>query len=330
MDGFAVAGEGPWLVVGELLAGAAWAAPLQAGTAVGIGTGAPLPAGASAVLQVERAELREGLLHGVVESGQHVRRAAEECAAGDVLVPEGCPVTAPILGLAAACGHDALDVYPRPRVAAIVTGDELSTVGVPQPGQVRDALGPQLPLLVTSYGGDLVERTHLRDDGVLLRKAIESADAAVVVTTGASSVGPADHLRPVLTELRARLLVDGVTCRPGHPQLLAELPDGRFLVGLPGNPLAALVGAVTVLAPLLAGLGGRPLSAGRALLDEAVRGAPSSTRLVPVRLDGLRAVQVQHTGSGMLRGAAQADALAVVPPGNGLAAGAEIDVLPLP
>jgi molybdopterin molybdotransferase len=221
-------------------------------------------------------------------------------------------------------------VHPRPRVAAVVTGDELLRDGLPRDGRVRDALGPQLPLLVAAQGADLVERVHLRDDEALLRKAVEAAEADVVVVTGATSVGPADHARAVLDELGAVLLVDGVACRPGHPQLLARLPDDRFVVGLPGNPLAALVAALTVLAPLLARLGGRAPASGRGLLAERVRAVPGDTRLVPVRLDGRTAHPVRHTGSGMLRGAALADALAVVPPGPDLEPGAEVELLPLP
>lgn len=329
MDGFAVAGPGPWRVVGEVLAGAVHDGALAPGCAIGIGTGAALPEGTAAVLQVELAELRDGLLHGTVEPGRHVRRAGEECAVGESLLPAGTLVTAAVLGLAAAAGHDALEVHPRPRVAALVTGDELLADGLPRAGRVRDALGPQLPLLVDQHGGDLVLVDHLRDGAHLLRKAIETAEADVVVTTGASSVGPADHLRQVVADLGGELVVDGVACRPGHPQLLARLPDGRFVVGLPGNPLAALVAAATVLGPLLAALGGRSLPRATGLLVDALRAAPSDTRLVPVRRDGLRVRPVGHAGPAMLRGAALADALAVVPPGADLAAGTEVELLPL-
>lgn len=330
MDGWAVAGPGPWEPVGQVLAGSTWDAPLRPGTAVDIGTGARLPPGTDAVLQVEHAAHRDGRVHGEVAPGRHVRRAGEECAAGDLLLPAGTPVTAGVLGLAAASGAEELEVTPRPRVLALVTGDELLVAGLPREGRVRDALGPQLPLLVAAYGGDLVGRSVLVDDRDLLRAALERADADVVVTTGASSVGPADHLRPVLAELGADLLVDGVACRPGHPQLLARLPDGRFAVGLPGNPLAALVAAATVLAPLLAALGGRPLRTSAGLLAEPVHASTVDTRLVPVRLEGLRAHLVPHTGSGMLRGAAAADALAVIPPGEDVPEGAEVELLPLP
>lgn len=331
MDGWAVAGAGPWRVVGELLAGRAWPGPLVSGTAVGIATGAPVPVGATAVLPVENGLLTGDLVSGPVEPGRHVRRAGEECATGDELLPAGSVATAAVLGLAAASGHDRLWVHPRPGVVALVTGDELLDAGLPRDGLVRDALGPQLARLVAAAGGDLRGRQHVADDADLLAKALAGADADLVVTTGASSAGPADHLRGVLRGLGAQVLVDGVACRPGHPQLLALLPDGRLVVGLPGNPLAALVAAVTVLAPALAGLGGRLLPHARAaLLTTGLRAAERDTRLVPVRLRGLMAEPTRHDGSGMLRGAALADALAVVPPGPALAAGGEVEVLALP
>lgn len=331
MDGWAVAGAGPWRIVGEVLAGRAWSGRLSDGAAVGIATGAPVPAGATGVLPVENGTLSGDLVSGPVEPGRHVRRAGEECAAGDALLPAGSVVTAAVLGLAAAAGHDRLAVHPRPSVVALVTGDELLDSGLPRDGLVRDALGPQLARLVSAAGGELFGLQHLADDADLLATALAGAAADLVVTTGASSAGPADHLRGVLADLGAQVLVDGVACRPGHPQLLARLPDGRLVVGLPGNPLAALVAAVTVLAPALAGLGGRPLPAPRAaLLATSVRAADLDTRLVPVRLRGLTAEPTRHTGSGMLRGAALADALAVVPPGPSLEAGAEVEVLPLP
>ena len=331
MDGWAVAGAGPWRVVGELLAGRAWPEPLAEGTALGIATGAPVPAGATAVLPVENAFFAGDLVNGPVEPGRHVRRAGEECATGDALLPEGWVITAAVLGLAAAAGHDRLAVHPRPSVVALVTGDELLDHGLPRDGLVRDALGPQLARLVSAAGGELLGRQHVADDADLLAKALAGAAADLVVTTGASSAGPADHLRGVLADLGAQVLVDGVACRPGHPQLLALLPDGRLVVGLPGNPLAALVAAVTVLAPALAGLGGRELPPPRAaLLTTAIRAAEHDTRLVPVRLRGLTAEPTRHAGSGMLRGAALADALAVVPPGPSLEADAEVEVLPLP
>jgi molybdopterin molybdotransferase len=149
----------------------------------------------------------------------------------------------------------------------------------------------------------------------------------VLVVCGASSKGPADHLRKVLGDLGADVLVDGVAVRPGHPQLLARLPAGRLLVGLPGNPFAALAAALTLLAPLLRELGGTPARHETSALAGPVRAHPRDTRLVPVRRSGRGAVPVGHDRPGSLWGAALADALAVVPPGW---SGDQVELIELP
>jgi molybdopterin molybdotransferase len=278
-------------------------------------TGAPLPAGATAVLAVEDA-VRDGeLLRGAAPPGRHIRPAAEECAAGEEVLPAGSRVTPAALGLAAALGYDRLLVRPHPRVAALVTGDELVRSGRPGPGKVRDAIGPMLPGLVTRAGGRLADPVAVPDHRQLLGAALADADADLVLVSGSSSVGPADHLRAVLRELGAALVVDGVRCRPGHPQLLAIL-DGRLVVGLPGNPLAALAAFLTVAVPALAGLRGEPLPGLTAVpVPGGTPRHPAHTRLVPVTVDPSGAVPVGHGGSAMLRGAAAADAFAVVDPG---------------
>ncbi|MCA1719788.1 MAG: molybdopterin molybdotransferase MoeA [Actinobacteria bacterium] len=319
MDGWAVRGPGGWRVRGRVLAGAPAAAPLQDGEAVEVATGAQVPAGTDAVLPYEHGVLAGDELVGEVVPGRHVRRTGEECSARSAVLGSRTLLTPAAIGLAAALGHDVLRVHPKPRVAALVTGDELLRSGLPGDGRIRDAVGPLL-----SAALDLVALDHLGDDADLLAKAVADAEADVVVTTGASSVGRADFLPVVLHALDARLLVDGVDVKPGHPQTLARLPDGRLLVGLPGNPLAALAGVVTVLTPLLAGLSGRPLPAlspGR--LTEPLAGA-GWTRLVPVAVHGGLARPTGHGGSAMLRGAAVADAFAVVT--RDLAAGDEVEL----
>jgi molybdopterin molybdotransferase len=331
MDGWAVRGPGPWRVVGRVLAGSVREAALADGEAVEIATGAAAPAGTDAVLPYEHGVADGTEVMGEVSPGRHVRRAGEECAARTAVLAGGELLTPAALGLSAAVGHDTVSVHPRPRVQALVTGDELLTVGLPQPGRIRDAVGPLLPGAVLACGGVLVGLDRLGDDPDVLRKAILDADADVVVTTGASSVGRADFLPAVLRALQAELLVDGVLVKPGHPQTLARLPDGRLLVGLPGNPLAALAGVVTVLGPLLAGLGGRPLpslSTGR--LTEGIASDRQGHRLVPVAVrDGL-ARPTGHAGAAMLRGAAEATAFAVVPPAADLQPVDAVELAPLP
>jgi molybdopterin molybdotransferase len=330
MDGYAVRGAPPWTVVGELRAGDAPAPLLLPGSAAAIATGAPVPPGADAVIPVERSTSDGPTVRPLdrVRPGAHIRRRGEECRDGDVLVPSGRVVTPQIAGLAAALGHDTLAVLPAPRTAALVTGDELRTSGAPGPGQVRDAIGPMLPGLISWAGGTPVGVVLVPDSRERLTGALAAADADVVLVSGSSSVGPVDHLRPCLAELGADVLVDGVACRPGHPQSLALLPDGRAVVGLPGNPLAALAAFLTLAVPLLVGRAGRPLAPLDRATPNGLTAYPRSTRLVPVRLVGGAATAVPYAGSAMLRGVALADAIAVVPPGY--EPPAPVQLLPLP
>ncbi|MFD0274932.1 molybdopterin molybdotransferase MoeA [Kitasatospora sp. NPDC127111] len=333
MDGWAVAGPGPWRVAGRLLAGER-AEPLADGAAVEIATGAQLPPGATAVLRREHGERAAGLLHdrtpGSLTTGQDVRPRGQECRRGEALLPAGTPVGPAVLGLAAACGHDRLAVRRRPVVELLVLGDELLAAGLPRPGLVRDALGPLLPPWLRAAGAEVGGVRAVRDDFGLLRDAVRHSTADVVVTTGGTAAGPVDFLHRALAEAGAHLLVDGVAVRPGHPMLLAGLPGGRHLVGLPGNPLAAVAGTVTLALPLLHALGGR--SAGEPVLAPAavdLPGHPADTRLLPVRRTVRGAVPLAFDGPAMLRGLARAEALAVVPPG-GVAAGGTVELLATP
>ncbi|TDQ51638.1 molybdopterin molybdotransferase MoeA [Actinorugispora endophytica] len=323
MDGYAVAGRGPWTVRGRVLAGRPHEIELAPGQAVEIATGARVPEGAGSVLPYEWAERDGDVLRGAVEPGRHVRRKGEETAAGSRVLPAGTVVTPAVLGLAASLAHDDLPVH-RPRVRAVVSGDELISAGVPAPGAVRDAIGPMLAGLVASGGGVLAGARNVRDGFETMVSALaDAADASVVVVCGASSAGPADHLRGALAELGASVLVDGVRCRPGHPQLLAflgtEQEPGPVVVGLPGNPNAALVAVLTLLLPLLRGMTGRPDRDPGRLVEGLLTGHVSAherdTRLVAVRVEGDRVVPVGHDRPAALRGAALADALAVLPPG---------------
>lgn len=338
MDGYAVAGPGPWRLVGRVLAGEGRSRALSTGEALEVATGAPVPSGAEAVLPYEQAKVTgtpDQSVRGDSEPGRHIRRRGEECAPGTVLLEPGTPVTPLVLGLAASVGIDHLTVRPRPRVAAVVTGDELLRSGVPGAGQVRDAIGPTLRGLVSWFGGDLVEMVHVGDEPGELDSALDGLVARLspdlLVTCGASSAGPADRLPGLLAQRGAALIVDGVECRPGHPQALARLTDGRLLVGLPGNPLAAVVAVVTLLAPALAGLAGRRLpTTSRATLKDALSPHPVDTRLVAVRREGSLVVPVGRDRPGMLWGAALGDALAVVPPAGRSEAGDPVELIDLP
>ncbi|MGK5732990.1 molybdopterin molybdotransferase MoeA, partial [Streptomyces sp. URMC 124] len=338
MDGWAVSGPGPWRLPpsGEqdVLAGRPGTGPLRDGHALRIATGARIPAGATAVLRSEHGEVTvqgELLASRHVSHGQDIRPRGGECRQGDRLVPAGTVVTPPLLGLAAAAGYDTLTVTRRPRVDVLVLGDELLHEGLPEGGLIRDALGPMLGPWLRSLGAEPGKALRIGDDADALHDALAASTADVVVTTGGTASGPVDHVHPTLHRLGAELLVDGVAVRPGHPMLLARLAPGRLLVGLPGNPLAAVAGLLTLAEPLLRTLTGRAGGAPpRSAPVEPVSGHPADTRLVPVTYEGPGRVRpLRFHGPAMLRGLAAADGLAVVPPG-GAGRGADLEVLGLP
>ncbi|MFI1394412.1 molybdopterin molybdotransferase MoeA [Streptomyces sp. NPDC020681] len=341
MDGWVVAGPGPWRVQGDgsILAGHADAPPLPDGAAVRIATGARIPPEATAVIRAEhaRTDAEQRVLYAErdVVPGQDIRARGQECRSGDQLLPAASLVTPAVLGLAAAAGYDALLTVPRPRVEVLVLGDELLTAGLPHDGLIRDALGPLIGPWLRALGVEVVATRRLGDDADALHGAVTTSEADLIVTTGGTAAGPVDHVHPVLRKAGAELLVDGVAVRPGHPMLLARLTSegdhpARHLVGLPGNPLAAVSGLLTLAEPLLRGLAGLSAPAPyRAPVRDEVHGHPYDTRLVPFVHRAEHLVPLHYNGPAMLRGIAAADGLAVVPPG-GARPGDELEVLDLP
>jgi len=332
VDGWAVRGAGPWRIVGRVLAGDS-PTPLEVdGTGVEIATGAMVPRGTGTIVRTEDCSVTDGLVQGAPRARQEWREPGEEATEGEQLIPAGSLVTPAVIGLAASCGYDTLMVSQVPRAELRIFGDELLTSGPPAEGRVRDALGPALPGWLRRLGaqcrppGDPVADTleaHLD----AIRSAFD-AGADLVCTTGGTMLGPVDHLRPALTELGARLLVPAVRVRPGYPMLLAELPDGRFLAGLPGNPLSAVVALVCLVAPLLAGLTGRPEpELERIRLASDIAGRGDFHHLALVDHEG---AAVRHVGSSMLRGLARSAGFAVIEPGGQGQAGDQVPVVPLP
>lgn len=338
MDGWAVCGAGPWTTVGEARAGDAPASLgrlLSDGEALRISTGAVAPPG-TAVLRSERGNEVEGVVHAdpafpEPQSGGDIRVRGEEIRAGELILSRGQLLTPPAIGLAAAAGHDDVAAVPRPRVAVIVLGAELVRTGVPEDGRLRDALSPQLPGWIEAMGGEHVSVDHVTDSLVPTSRALHDAVADVVITTGGTARGPADHMQAALAGLGGHWLVDGVAVRPGHPMKLGRLADGRGLVALPGNPLAAVSGLVTLAWPLLDTMAGRPAHhrVTRPLADRA-DASPSAHRLVPGQMDDGVVHLTTRRGPAMLSGMATADVLAVIPPGPPADVGTSVEVLPLP
>jgi molybdopterin molybdotransferase len=343
IDGWAVRGSGPWRPVGRVLAGGT-APPLEAdGTCLQIATGAMVPAGTAALIRTEESTAdAAGLISGAPRPVPEWRLPGEEATAGEELLPAGAAVDPAVIGVAATCGYESLTVRRVPRAALLVFGDELLTTGTPGAGRVRDSLGPQMPGWLRRCGAavDPAAVTGPVQDTLAahveaIRAALAGAD--LVCTTGGTMHGPVDHLHPALTELGAEYVVNTVAVRPGFPMLLASVtgPDGgtRFLAGLPGNPQSAVIGLITLVAPLLAGLHGRePAALPRVATTAPIRGRGADTHLALAALgpDGRTATPVGHVGSAMLRGLSNAHGFAVVRPDTQAAAGDLVPFLPLP
>ncbi|TFD92700.1 molybdopterin molybdotransferase MoeA [Cryobacterium lactosi] len=345
MDGWAVNGAEPWIVGDAILAGdPPTTTALAPGTARPIATGACVPAGTHGILRSEKGQLAPATAGGagpvLIRSagtrstepalGEHVRGRGEECGLDERMLEPGCLLTAPRVALAAVTGHDTLTVTTPPTVELLLLGTEVIQSGVPGPGQVRDAYSPEFPALLTGLGVRLSALRRLPDDLGQTIDAIRSSTAALVISTGGSARGPADHVRAALAALGASVLIDGVRMRPGHPVMVARLGDGRLMLCLPGNPLAAMLVLASLGMPLIDGLLGRPLlPLDRVALAHDIANLSGSTRLVAYRLTDDGAVPTARQGSGMLRGLAEADGVAVVPPG-GACAPDPVATLPLP
>ncbi|MDJ0314480.1 molybdopterin molybdotransferase MoeA [Arthrobacter sp. H35-D1] len=338
MDGWAVAGSPPWILADK-------GARLSAGQAVPIVTGGLIPRGAKSVLRSESGELStddDGLpvlvrgdaaRPGEPKNGQHIRPAGQEAEAGELLIKAGTTLNPAHISLAALGGMDELPVLGRAAVKIVLTGDEVVPAGIPDPGFVRDAFSPQLGAVVAMLGGSVVGQQRAADNlASMLDALVDSEDdpADVVITTGATGHSAVDFLREAITAMGGIFHVPHISMRPGHPTLLAELPDGRFIVGLPGNPLAAMVGLLTLGAPLLAKLGSLP----EPVTSEVACGAPikeyqGPTRLMPYRLVYGLASPCANTDSAMMRGLAAADGIMSVPP-HGAKMGETLTAMTLP
>ena len=328
MDGWAVSGAGPWQLVD--------APVLRPGLAALIVTGGVIPAGTDAVLRSESGSVRGTQLESVSSTGephpgQHLRALGGEARSGELVVRGTTLLNPAHIALAAGCGYDAFGVIRRPRMSLLLTGDEVDEKGIPAPGRVRDSFGPQLPTVLRMLGAEVVSRRRIHDEFDATVDALrDSADSAeVIVTTGGTGHSAVDHLRAALHLLGAEFLVPRVAMRPGGPTMLARLPDGRLLLGLPGNPLAAMMGLLTLAMPFLAAFQGRTCDVGRVTSAAALAGRPGTSILVPFRLEQHRAVPNPWLGSGMMRGLADAAGVLVVPP-KGVRADEVVETLTLP
>ncbi|MFN2483361.1 MAG: gephyrin-like molybdotransferase Glp [Candidatus Limnocylindria bacterium] len=330
MDGYAVRGAdlpGAMRVVGEVRAGTARETPLEAGTAVRIMTGAPLPPGADTVVPQEVAAFEGGWIHVNGEApsaGGFVRQAGEDTREGDEILAAGMELTPARIAVLASCGVAAVAVARRPRVTILSTGDELTEPGAPlADGAIYDANTPALEAAVREAGAEPVSLERAGDDPQLIedRVAGGAAGADAMVISGGVSVGEHDHVRGAIERLGS-LEFWRINVQPGKPLAFGRV-RGTPVFGLPGNPVSALVTFELFVRPMLRRLegamgDGRPHVRARAVATIAKD--PSRRAYLRVRLhaaaDGYEAAPAGGQSSGQLRPLADANALLVVPEGE--------------
>jgi molybdopterin molybdotransferase len=343
MDGYAVRAQetpGQLRVVGEAVAGAAAVPAIRAGEAMRIMTGAPVPSGADAVVPVEEATEEAG---GMVRlsralAGQHVRAAGHDTRRGELIELPVAPLTPGALALLASLGFSELAVRRRPRAAILSTGDELVAPGAPlRPGQIHDANSDALAAAVSEAGGEPVVLPRAPDERAVIEPLLSqtAAVAEMLVTSGGVSMGRTDHVRDAI-EYLGTLDFWRIRVQPGKPLAFGQI-EGRPAVGLPGNPVSALVTFELFVRPLIRAMLGLP-GDGRlhlaARLEEPI--AKDAARRAYVRVvllrggDGFHARSAGGQGSAQLRGIGQANALLVIPEGEPAGeAGATYDAIVL-
>ncbi|WP_336036451.1 molybdopterin molybdotransferase MoeA [Halobacterium yunchengense] len=295
-------------------------AVVREGDAERVHTGSALPDWADAVVMIEHVdEPGTGDLEvfDAVGEGENVAPVGEDVAAGDALYDPGHRLRPSDLGLLKSVGVRQVDVYERPDVAVIPTGEELVQAD-PGPGEVVETNGLTVSRLVERWGGSPRYRDVVTDDEAALRAAVErDVDADVVVTTGGSSVGERDLVPEVVADL-GEVFVHGVALRPGHPVALGAVDDTPVVM-LPGYPVACIVNAVQFLRPVVQRVGDMPVEAppsAAATLDGKLRSEPGVRTFARVRVreDGGERVAepVSASGSGVLSSVALADGWVVV------------------
>jgi molybdopterin molybdotransferase len=343
MDGYALrAGDTPGRlpVVFRIAAGVPAERALAAGEAMAISTGGAVPDGADSVVPIEVVVETDNNLDvpEPVVGGANVRSAGGDVRAGDLVLPAGTRVGAAQIGALAAAGVSEVSVVRRPRVVVLSTGTELRAPGESLgAGQIYESNAPMLVAALETAGAEVERIGPVPDDESEQRRALERGlDADVLVSSGGVSVGPHDLVRTILAELGVEEDFWGVAVRPGKP--LAFGTRGRTLVfGLPGNPVSALVGVELFVRPALLGLQGAAdpgPSYETARLASPLRRNGARDELARARTrrdaDGTLLEPLAGQESHMIARAAGADALVLVPSGQGeLAAGENVHYLRL-
>lgn len=343
-DGFAVRAADVQSVpatlrhMGEIKAGESFPRTVGVGECVQIMTGAPVPAGADGVVMLEYAELKGGtvFVRRAVQSGENVVRQGSEARVGATLLEPGRRVGYVEVALLGQVGKAQVEVYRRPRVAILSSGDEVVDVtAAPGPVQIRNSNSFSLAAQVVLRGGEPVSLGNALDDVNALREKIERGLVEdLLVLTGGVSMGKYDLVGVVLRQLGTEFFFDQVAIQPGRPAVFARCRE-KFVFGLPGNPVSTMVTFELFVAPALAILGGstpQPLRFLKARLAETFRAKTGLRRFLPARLEGdgaevsVRALPWQ--GSGDVVTLAASNCFLVVPEDKPeLPAGEFVDVL---
>jgi molybdopterin molybdotransferase len=345
MDGFAVRASDTadvpveLRIVDEARAGRPAGTHVEAGMAVRISTGAPIPDGADAVVQQEQTTVEDGAvtIEKSVATGGDVRVAGGDIPVGSTVLRAGTLLTGPEIGVLAAVNIARPSVVRRPRVAFVSTGDELTDPGGQlQPGQIRDTNSYALSAAARLAGAEVVSRVKVGDDRQetidALAKAMQGAD--ILCTVGGVSVGPHDHVRPALDALGARSIFGRVSLRPGGQICFFVAPDGTLCFALPGNPVSATVSFRLFVVAAIDALLGRGRAERRTTATAATDlpgriGRTTAVRCTAeLRADGWYVAPSQsHQDSHVLTSMLGIDAFAFVPEDRAsLSAGEQVDV----
>lgn len=329
-DGFACRAadlpSGALRVVGQLRAGEAWrGGPIRPGEAVEAMTGAGVPPRADCVVMVEHVFHANGRVRlqtpRKLDPGENIVHAGAEARAGDIIVAAGRRLGPMEIAAAAACGAAEVEVWARPTVAILATGDELVEVGqTPLLHQIRNSNSYSLTAQVITAGGTPEMIAIVPDNIAATEKAIRAAAGCdLVLLTGGVSMGKFDFVERALLALHAEFFFTGARIQPGKPVVFGKLPDVYFM-GLPGNPISTIVTFTLFAGPLLRAMGGERDAEPRfvpALVAEEVRVKAGLTRFLPARIEttirGARVRRIAWQGSGDLAAAARANGFLVVP-----------------
>jgi molybdopterin molybdotransferase len=349
-DGFAVRSDDlhavptELKVIGELRAGAAFEGAVGPGQCVSIMTGAPVPAGADAVVMIEHTQPAAAgavRIERALERGANIVLRGSEAASGAPLLQTGKRLGYAEVAMLAGVGCARVPVFRRPRVAVLPTGDEIVEVdSAPQPFQIRNSNSYSLQAQVAAAGGEPWPLGIAPDEAGRLHEMIEQGlSADLLLLSGGVSVGKYDLVEQVLRELGAEFYFDAVAIQPGRPLVFGRA-RGRFFFGLPGNPLSTMVTFELFARPaieILAGAEAAPLVFPRARLAETVRHQPGLTRFLPAALapgEGPRGWlepvvrKLPWQGSGDIAALTRANCFLVVPEDREqLAAGETVSVL---